>query len=308
MSEISVIVCCYHPIYEKLIKTLISIENQKGVDFDIVVADDGSDQDFFAEVKTWAKEHHFTNIQYHKNEVNQGTVLNIRNAIPFCQSDYIKTISPGDFLFDEYSLAYYLEGFQKYNATIVTGKSVFFDEQYHILPTLYPQFAKSLTKKYQSRNFLAYDESFVGASLAFKKEYLSSGLEEFKGIVRLLEDKPLVNKCILENKTIYVSPKVLVWYEFGNGVTTSKTLSKSILNDLDHYFEYLSHTDNKYAKQGARIHFLNRHLNKIGKVLVLPFWEPGYFLYFLKTKLKKYPVHETDISKLHKITMLRCDK
>lgn len=302
--DISVIVCCYNPSFEQLLKTIISIEKQKNVSFDIVVTDDGSNIDYFEETKKWALKHGFKNLVFNKLIENKGTVRNILSAVDLCKAKYVKTISPGDFLFDEYSLKHYLDCFINDNSTIVAGKSVYFTTDLKIVPTLFPRLNQSCKKKYMKRNFVKYDDSLLGASLAFEKSFLKRSLERIKDIVKYLEDKPMVNMCLMDNKTISISNDILVWYETGSGISTGSSPNPLFVKDLDNYYEYLSKKDDKYYKYVSKVYFDNKKWPRIKKAIIFPFIHPGYFFFILKTKIKRYPTYETDISKQFRITSL----
>ena len=102
--DFSVIVCCYNSDYEKLKKTLISISKQKNVSYEIIISDDGSKDRAIEQIKAWVDEHNISNVRYNFLPENIGTVRNILSAVKVAQGKYVKTISPGDYLFDEYSL------------------------------------------------------------------------------------------------------------------------------------------------------------------------------------------------------------
>ena len=100
--DISVIVLCYNPVLEKLINTLQSIVIQKHVSFEIVIADDGSsDVTYINKICEWFENKSFKDYKIIKNSQNQGTVKNLLSGVEQAEAQYIKGISPGDFLYDE---------------------------------------------------------------------------------------------------------------------------------------------------------------------------------------------------------------
>lgn len=105
---ISVIVLCYNPDLEKLKCTIISIIKQKDVEYELIISDDGSALDYRRELKDWISELNLSvNVIYNFLLDNVGTVKNILSAVKLANGEYIKTISPGDYFFDEYSLSVY---------------------------------------------------------------------------------------------------------------------------------------------------------------------------------------------------------
>ena len=74
MSDISVIVCCYNSSYQLALNTLISIENQKEVAFDVVITDDGSKNLEVLLLKKWIEDNNIKNVYFNLNDQNRGTV------------------------------------------------------------------------------------------------------------------------------------------------------------------------------------------------------------------------------------------
>ena len=93
---LSIIVVAYNPVVEKMKETLVSAINQEGVDFEIIVADDGSDKEYKDEIIQLFQEYKFKNYKLIMNPKNQGTVRNLLSALDVAEGEYAKGISPGD--------------------------------------------------------------------------------------------------------------------------------------------------------------------------------------------------------------------
>ena len=74
--DISVCVLIYRSDYEKLFITLTSIIRQKGCRYEIVLADDGSEDFHQQEIEQWMHEHHFSDYTIVRSSVNRGIVHN----------------------------------------------------------------------------------------------------------------------------------------------------------------------------------------------------------------------------------------
>ena len=77
--DFSVVVLSYHPDKEKLMATLRSVVMQKGVSFEIIVADDGSPDFFEADIRAVLEG--VVDYQIIAHEQNQGTVKNLLDGV-----------------------------------------------------------------------------------------------------------------------------------------------------------------------------------------------------------------------------------
>ena len=77
MPLLTVIILQYRPDFAALRRTLASLAMQTTRDFEVVVADDGSEQDYFAETKAYLEAHGIHPAAFVKAEKNGGTVKNL---------------------------------------------------------------------------------------------------------------------------------------------------------------------------------------------------------------------------------------
>ena len=124
--DISVIVATYNPDLNKLMSTLLSIIVQKGINFEIIVTDDGSQKDYFKEVIVFFERNNFKNYSLIKNEINIGTVNNFYNALIISKGKYIFGISPGDMVYDENSLFSIFDFAEENKAKVCFGDAVYY--------------------------------------------------------------------------------------------------------------------------------------------------------------------------------------
>ena len=96
MYDVSVVVLTYNPVMEKLKSTLLSVLNQKNVEIQIIISDDGSKIDFRKEIEELFFEFNFTHYKLFLNKENVGTIENYYFALEKTDSLLIKGISPGD--------------------------------------------------------------------------------------------------------------------------------------------------------------------------------------------------------------------
>ena len=126
MAIVTVCVLTYNPDWTKFRNTLKSIICQKGVDFDIVISDDGSKDNCFAKAEEYLKENSFSDYRFITNKQNQGIVKNTLAALSIIKSKYVKMISPGDFLYDENTLAKFTDFAEKKPAAAYFGNAVYY--------------------------------------------------------------------------------------------------------------------------------------------------------------------------------------
>ena len=102
--EISVIVAVYNAQWNKLKRTLLSILMQEGVEFEIILADDGSKVKFREETLAMFAQYGFSRYKFSDMEQNGGTCLNVLTALGMAHAPFIKVISPGDLLYQRETL------------------------------------------------------------------------------------------------------------------------------------------------------------------------------------------------------------
>ena len=123
-NAISIIVCQFNPQRTKLVRTLNSIVAQKNVDFEIIIADDGSDNYDEMFYRDYFSSHSFCNYRFSRLIKNGGTVNNLLCALELAHGDYVYCISPGDLLYDETTLSDLLAFIKKKGSEIVFGDAV----------------------------------------------------------------------------------------------------------------------------------------------------------------------------------------
>mgnify|MGYP000552217109 FL=1 len=124
--NVSVIVLTYNPDIAKLRSTLFSIIIQKNIDFEIIIADDGSNDDYYDNVLKFFEQNKFINFSIIKNNTNMGIVNNYYNALKRSNGEYIYGISPGDMLYDTNVLLNLYDFAKNKNAEICFGDAAFY--------------------------------------------------------------------------------------------------------------------------------------------------------------------------------------
>jgi glycosyltransferase involved in cell wall biosynthesis len=284
--DFSVIVCCYNSSITKLEKTIFSIENQKGVTFEIIVSDDGSCDFKKDELIDWINNKHYTNIKLNLLPKNVGTVKNIISAIKISKGLFVKTISPGDFLFDSSSLSIYLSYFYKKNADILFSKARYFDTNGKILYSRSPGSPFSFKKLFMKKNVCLFKETIPGVAVAAKKNTELHYLSLIEGKIKYVEDRALMVLGLLDGLNVIGISQYLVWYEFGTGISNGEH-SEIITKDRDALFALLGEINcNAKCKKISYLYFKTKNKNKFYSNLIYGLNYPSYFFFKASCVLK----------------------
>ena len=213
--DISVIVCCYNPDFQKLQKTIMSVVRQKDCKYEIIIADDGSKDSYLDELKKWTSQFKDILFKYSFLNINQGTVGNLLQAVSISSGLFVKVISPGDYLFDENTLSKFLQYQKKTNADLIAGNFIYYQDGPKLVRDRLPHCL----------------QSFNGAALILRRDIIHKCLRIVNGTVRFAEDISIVDICLLENYKVMYYSLPMVWYEFGTGISTVKKVSSPMRLD-----------------------------------------------------------------------------
>ena len=108
MPQLTIVILQYRPDAAALRRTLASLAMQDTRDFAVVLGDDGSQQDYFAESRAYLAAHGITDVQTAKLIPNGGTVKNAQNALCTAATRWVLMLSPGDFLYDSETVSWWL--------------------------------------------------------------------------------------------------------------------------------------------------------------------------------------------------------
>ena len=223
--DISVCVLIYRPDYEKLFITLTSIVNQKGCRYEILLADDGSEDFRQQEIEQWLHEKHFTDYTIVRSSINRGIVHNQMNALHAAQGRYIKWISPGDYLYNEHVLAGMIHFMEAEGYRLAFGRACYYREGqsgYEILNTmnpldLRPYYDNDMRAIWEA--YLLYGDFACGAAFIAERQLLTFYLEAISDVIVYGEDA-VYSLMIADDIRVGFWDENLIWYEYGTGIST----------------------------------------------------------------------------------------
>lgn len=230
MAIVTVCVLTYNPDWIKFRNTLKSIICQKGVDFDIVISDDGSKNNCFDKAEKYLKENNFSAYCFIANKQNQGTVKNTISALQTIKSKYVKLISPGDFLYDETVLAKFTDFAEKNPAAAYFGNAVYYStdnsgnikiyETLHNPIDLKPWIERR--EKKIRRNYILRRDYILGACFFCNTSIFIDYVKKIDNIVKYAEDFSLVWEIADSQKVLYYEIP-FIFYEYGLGISTDSS-------------------------------------------------------------------------------------
>lgn len=232
--DFSVIVLCYNPNYESLIKTIVSIIKQKEVSFEIIICDDGSRINYESKLKRWFSEHSFNiPVKYVFNQENRGTIINYLSGIQVADGKYIKPISPGDYLFDNHTLELYKNIFKSTKSDIVFSDAVYYSNDSIVKKRQYPETRIIFNTDRLPELYCIYGFYFLGATICATKRVLIKYLNVVEGKVLYLEDYSMMTMALLDGACINGVERPCIWYEYGDGISTNSKGNKRINDDSE---------------------------------------------------------------------------
>ena len=248
-TDVSVILATYNSDLKRIFETLYSILIQEKITFDLVIADDGSENNYKKEIEDYLLERNFTNYTFSLLEKNQGTVKNLLRGIELCKGKYVKGISPGDYFYNPYVL-YDWSSFMKENgSSYCFGRYLtynpFNESTEELLESvnigkrpynidLYLNELNEKNKKKIKYDYLLMDDFFMGASILVEKDIFYDYLKLIEDKVKYCEDA-IYRMILAEDIFPSFYEGITIWYSYGDGISTTKSRKWffTVLND--HY-------------------------------------------------------------------------
>jgi len=304
--DISVIVATYHPDLKKLLTTISQTIKQKDIKCEVIISDDGSDVDWFNEIREYFKEKCFSDYRLIKNKDNVGTVKNIYNSVCEAKGKYVFCTSPGDYLHDEMTLCDFFNYSEKSNSSIVFGNAVYYSvdtenkPEIHSVtkPPFWPELFNSKSS-FKKETAFFFGNYIVGATIFRERIAFKKQLETLMPYCKYVEDNTSVAYALLEKERIQYYDRSIVFYEYGVGISTSKDnkWAKILESEFCAFFEYLNRKyPNNKPIAAAYHHYKYEHglKEKISRIVRYP---TVCFVQFVNGFRKKVIAQNADAEK-----------
>ena len=228
MKDISVVVVTYNPSYKKLFHTIQSIIWQENIDFEIIIADDGSKNFDTDRVESWFKSKGFKNYKFVMNQINQGTLKNSISGWKIAEGKYIKQLSPGDFLYDKNVLEKTFHYMEEMNFGMAFGLAAAYEEyngSVELINVLNPRDLRpyyAADTSWIKNNYLIKRDYVNGMAYIARRDLLLKYGSKLENRVKYAEDCTYI-LMIVNNVSIGFIKDYIIWYEYGTGISTSKS-------------------------------------------------------------------------------------
>lgn len=228
-KQVSVLVLLFNPDFKKVLYTLTAIIGQKNVEFDIIISDDGSECDYFDEIKTYFQEKNFQDYRFTKCLNNVGTVKNYINALRQADGEFIFATSPGDILYDDAVLCDFYQFAMRNSADLCFGNAVYYnyaDKETNIIfgkPNYppWPDVFDGSKTLFMEKSALFFGCIILGATFFRERRSAIHYLEQLDGLVKYAEDNTSAFLALADGKQIRSFDRQMVWYEYGSGISTN---------------------------------------------------------------------------------------
>ena len=247
---ISVVLMTYN---QKLSSVLLSIESvlrQKGCEFELVVADDGSREDHIPAIKSYLSQRGFSSFAFVKSSRNKGIVSNLLAGVQAASFPIIKPLSPGDLLYRPDTLSVIESFFNETGSDIGFGRLMGYSSENNRIrrfeynaptnPEIYSDPSAELPALAKSQ--LLDTDWIPGCSLFYRKDFISRYLIRLKDEFGVIYSEDLTCPLItMDDIRIRFLDQYILWYEIGTGISTagSKASRKRMYRDHRSFFSGL---------------------------------------------------------------------
>ncbi|MGM9834530.1 MAG: glycosyltransferase [Bacilli bacterium] len=291
--DVSVIVTTYNPNFEKFLLTLDSIINQKDINFEIIISDDGSKENYFKEIKNYMLEKNFNNYILIENKNNQGTVLNVYEGIKKANGQYIKCISPGDEFNGDNILSLWVNSLKKSGKKWSFSDSIYYylnnDQKKSVVVDAHPRvlkYFKNGNNKKCIMTYVVYSDLALGAAVLCEKDIFEKYLKRIINKIKYCEDY-VYRLLMFDGHIGYYFEKNAILYEYGTGISTKKDdkWSKRIYEDYNNLNDILESQKNLTDFQKKMVKMIHNRRTK--KFSISYFFNPVGLYFFFKLFISK---------------------
>lgn len=225
--KVSVIILTYKK-FDNLKSCVASVIKQKFKDYEIIISDDGTPGFSTEKIYQLLLGFNTDDIRIISHKNNLGTVKNFNHAVSVSLGDIVVPLSQDDCFFDSNVLCSIVDSFEDNNTNIClgirekreTGERLPNANQLKIM-------RKANFKMLWYRNACA--NMYFGAALSYRKTFLLEN-ELFDESYVLLEDYPMVMKCIEKKHRIRIITRPLIYYGVSGVSCKSKNKHSAVMS------------------------------------------------------------------------------
>lgn len=307
--QMTVEVVIYNPDLNKLLYTLHSVLRQKGVKFEVIIADDGSKVHYDDIIKRVFDYYNFKDYQIINSSVNQGTVLNCLGALEAGSGKYARGISPGDFFYDDSMLANLYAFAEEHNSDVIFGVADCYSHREGYTLTKNRNYPRRLdiyqgSQRSQQIEYFICNDLPLGAAYCMRREVAVKYRRIIAGRIKFAEDYA-IGLMLADGIRLNYYPEHMVWYESDSGISArgNSKWAVALKKDLDEMhkllMERIEEANNpKLIKIQDRLYKASSIKNPILKYLTKTLIYPLYPLYMYRGRKITNPDKNNDIRPL----------
>lgn len=256
--DVSIIIVSYNPKWSDMERTLNSAISQKGISFEIIVADDGSENSYEKEIREYLENNNVLHYTLVMNKENKGTVCNLMSGLEVAKGKYVKDIGPGDYLYETNTLSDWIDYMEKEQLLWSFSEALYYAEEKNGISLVSTQAHPNDLKPYLRENFLECRWNYVvigdtalGATMLCKTSLQYGYCKKILNKVKYAEDY-IWRIMMFDGIKFGYYRKVTIYYQYGTGVSTSgkqkwkellkrdwksvdEIICNSTINNLDKY-------------------------------------------------------------------------
>lgn len=304
MIDFSVIVLTYNADYRQIRMTLDSIVRQQNIEYEIIVCDDCSRENYFAEIEQELEAWGIEAQRYHLlgSEQNQGTVKNILKGLYAASGKYAKLIGAGDMLYHRNTLRDIYDFMEENDAECCFGmmrgyrrKEGRLEFVMHDSPRDILAYRRQDEQKI-AKNLLVCEDWVSGAGIFARTDYYKKYISMIEGKVLYCEDWASA-LAVVDHVFLKLYDQYVIWYEVGDGISTSSNAGfrQKLLEDNRQFwkvFESYCASENSveyagYIRKRRRKKKLEHLTNEKLKLLYKAVVNPDMLLYEMDVRKQK---------------------
>lgn len=296
--KVSVLIVTYNSKLKDIIRTLETVLMQDFSGYEIIIADDGSNENHFECLRHYFSMKSFSDYKLVENKENQGTVKNVLSGLYKASGKYTKCFGPGDGFYDKQSLNKYFDFLEKTGHDACFAYMQGYTRDYNgKLEKRFYGFPRDI-RAYQSENdktiaanLVLYSDNICGASMFCRTEYYREYLDRIKNFVKYEEDIFQVLAAV-ENNRFYLLQDYTIWYEMESGISTAKKspYTRLLEKDMISFYDNLNilHGDNVLVQKRSRLSGLYKRVGNIYvKTILRSFVNPGAIIFVFKYYIQR---------------------
>lgn len=227
--ELSLIVITYHPKMDAVAKTVRSMTGQRNVAAEIIITDDGSEENHEAEIRQLFEETGFTDFKLVMNPENRGTIRNLIAGLEAAEGEYTKVLAPGDYLAGPDVMRGWLDDMRRkgcewsfaetLNYRTVDGRDVIVSE------TAQPVYIRPYLEGNRQKarwNYVVLDDAAPGCCMTGKTALQLQYARELAEAGNRYAEDHMFRLMMFDGITGGYYPEGAVYYEYGTGISTGK--------------------------------------------------------------------------------------